>query len=199
MQMVKLGKIIFKKLEDSDLDKLKVFCDSCKKLGYINNSNFENIKLNQMRMPYGQFFVGIDTEKDIIFNLAGVHQLPEVSPNAWRCLFRGAQLPGYGISKFLSKNMLKTGYQLSYVLAMQINFIKKQYPNSEFFISTNIENIQGMKSARMGNFIINTLNKTGVLSKHLNLKLYNTEQIVWKINEKVYWKERKKALGINFI
>ena len=42
-------------------------------------------------------FIGIDESKDKIFNLAGVHHLPEVSNNAWRCLFRGAQLPGYNL------------------------------------------------------------------------------------------------------
>ena len=36
--MVRLGKIIFRELLDSDLDKLQIFCDECKNLGYNNNS-----------------------------------------------------------------------------------------------------------------------------------------------------------------
>ena len=85
---------------------------------------------------------------DIIFNLAGVHHLPEVTPNAWRCLFRGAQLPGYAVSKGISKNMFKTGYQLAYVLPMQIEFIQNTYPDAEFYMSTNVDKDGSGKSIR---------------------------------------------------
>ena len=128
--MVKLGKITFRELLDSDLNKLQIFCDECKSLGYNNNASFDSIKLAKMKMPYGKYFIGIDDSKDKIFNLAGVHHLPEVSNNAWRCLFRGAQVPGYNLSKGLTKNIFLTGYQLSYILPLQINFIRKLWRHS---------------------------------------------------------------------
>ncbi len=53
--MVKLGKIVFRKLQDEDLDDLKIFCEACRTLGYYNNDSFKSIKLDQMKMPYGQY------------------------------------------------------------------------------------------------------------------------------------------------
>ena len=85
-------------LQESDHAKLLDFCNSCKKLGWDNNESFQAIKLDKMSMPHGQFFIGYDHSKDIIWNLAGVHRFPEVGEDAWRCLFRGAQLPGYSLS-----------------------------------------------------------------------------------------------------
>lgn len=179
--MVRLGKIIFRELLDSDLDKLQIFCDECKRLGYNNNASFDSIKLNKMKMPYGKYFVGIDESKDIIFNLAGVHHLPEVSHNAWRCLFRGAQLPGYAVSKGISKNMFKTGYQLAYVLPMQIEFIQNIYPDAEFYMSTNVDKDGSGKSIRMGKFVEKLL-RNNFLEKHSEQELFYTQQKIWKIN-----------------
>lgn len=198
MQMVKLGKIIFKKLEDPDLDKLKVFCDSCKKLGYINNSNFKNIKLNQMRMPYGQFFIGVDTEKDIIFTFAGIHQLPEVAANAWRCLFRGAQLPGYALNAF-SKNIFKTSLQISHILYYQILDITNRDPNAKIYISTNIiDNKDAPKSARLNRSTAPILEEQGILTLEIkDIELYYTRQNLWRVNIPKYMHQRSKIyLGL---
>ena len=90
----------------------------------FNNDGDWNFFVSRTFCGQRQKYLNPRTSKDIIFNLAGVHHLPEVSPNAWRCLFRGAQLPGYAVSKGISKNMFKTGYQLAYVLPMQIEFIQ---------------------------------------------------------------------------
>ena len=203
MQMVKLGKITFRQLVDTDLEMLQTFCNKCKNLGYDNNSSFESIKLDKMKMPYGQYFVGVDTEKNTIFNLAGVHHLPEVSPTAWRCLFRGAQLPGYNMSKGLTKNIFLTGYQLSYILPLQMNFIRKQYPECTFYMSSNTPKDakdNSGKSMRMDTLMHNTLYKEGVLRLWKeNFELFYTSQTVWKVNEKKYWQYRNKFLPIDII
>ena len=181
--MVKLGKITFRELLDSDLNKLQIFCDECKSLGYNNNASFNSIKLDKMQMPYGKYFIGIDDSKDKIFNLAGVHHLPEVSNNAWRCLFRGAQLPGYNLSKGLTKNIFLTGYQLSYILPLQINFIRKQYPDSVFYMSSNTPK-----------------DKEGVLSLwQENFELFYTSQTIWEIDESKYWQYRNRFLPSDII
>lgn len=186
--MVKLGKITFRQLEDTDIDRLQKFCEECSKLGYTNNSSFQSIKLDKMRMPYGKYFVGVDESKDRIFNLAGVHHLPEIAPNAWRCLFRGAQLPGYAIRKGLSKNMLRTGYQLAYILPMQIDYIKKQYDDAEFYMTTNIDKDGSGKSIRMGKFV-ELLLRDDILIKHSEQELFYTMQKIWKIDlEMLYLK-----------
>ena len=187
--MVKLGKIIFKKLESSDLDKLKIFCADCEKLGYFNNSNFTNIKLDQMRMPHGQFFVGIDTEKDIIFSLAGVHQLSEINQHAWRCLFRGAQLPRY--TPIWSMDIFKSVLHLNQFLYMQIKFVQEIDPNAEFYLSTNINANSGSKSSRMNEKIMPRIVKQGICELFLeNFMLYNVPQNLWKINVPKYMQIR---------
>jgi hypothetical protein len=135
--------IALRKLEKTDLPKLKTFCETCKDLGIINNSDFKNLKLDRMHLPYGQFFIGYDLEKDIIWNIAGVHHLPEIGPNAWRCLFRGAQLPTY--TPHWSMNIFKSGVHFSYFLYLQIEVIQQIDPNAEFYISTNIHNSSGAK------------------------------------------------------
>lgn len=186
-------------LEDSDLEKLQEFCDRCANFGWKNNSNFKEIKLDKMSMPYGKFFIGYDHDKNIIFNLAGVHHLPEISPNAWRCLFRGAQLPGYSVTNSFTKNIFKTGYQLSYILPMQMKFIKSYDPIAEFFMTTNNQNTKvdtAGKSKRMDIVMSKTLAHTGVLTKFAeDFELFYIKQTIWKINEQEYYRQRSLYLG----
>ena len=42
---------LYRELFDSDIDRLKVFCDTCSELNYHNNVSFESIKLDKMTMP----------------------------------------------------------------------------------------------------------------------------------------------------
>lgn len=199
--MVELGKIIFRPLQDNDKDKLIVFCNECAELGYQNNSSLDAIKFSKMHLPYGQYFIAVDTEKDKIVNLAGVHHLPEVAENAWRCLFRGAQLPGYTLGNSLSKNIFKLGYQLSYILPMQMNFIKKNFPDPEFYMSSNSPsnaNDPAGKSIRMDRLMRNTLLKNGVIKEYAaEFELFYTKQSIWKIDVKRYWEERNKVLPMD--
>jgi len=199
MQILGKTNLEFRLLNDSDYEKLQEFCDKCLSLGWENNSTFQSIKLDKMAMPYGQFFIGYDLDKDIIFNLAGVHHLPEISANAWRCLFRGAQLPGYSITKNFTKNIFKTGYQLSYMLPMQLEFIKNYNSIAEFYMSTNNQFTNkdtAGKSKRMDIVMSNTLAVSGVLEKYYeDFELFNTRQTIWKLNEKKYYSERLIHVG----
>jgi hypothetical protein len=186
-------------LQESDYAKLLDFCNSCKELGWYNNQSFQAIKLDKLSMPYGQFFIGYDHSKDIIWNLAGVHHLPEIAPNAWRCLFRGAQLPGYSVTGSFTKNIFKTGYQLSYILPMQMEFIKQYDPLAEFYMTTNnqttIVDTAG-KSKRMDIVMSKTLAVSKVLDKFAeNVELFYTQQTVWKINVEEYYLQRLRYIG----
>ena len=183
------GKLIFKQYEPQDYDKLLEFCSKCKDLNYHNNVDLKAIKFDKMVMPYGTFFIGIDTEKDIIFTLAGVHRLPEINDKAWRCLFRGAQLPGY--NKKFGKNIFNFIYHFSYLLNLQLRFILQEYPDSEFYITTNIEDNNNADSSRMDKIIMPHVEKTGIWKLYLSdVMLYNTRQNVWKINPDEYFKQR---------
>jgi hypothetical protein len=184
-----LGKLIFRQLESCDLPKLVEFCGKCKDLNFHNNTSLEVIKYEKMVMPFGKFFVGVDTEKDIIFSLAGVHRFPEVNENAWRCLFRGAQLPGYN-TKF-SKNMFDIAYHFSYMLYLQIGFVRSIFPNSEFYITTNIDDNNNGFSGRVNRIMMPHVEKTDIWKLYRSdVLVYNTLQNIWKINTEEYFTQR---------
>ena len=188
----------FRLLETSDLEDLQIFCDHCTSLNLKNNDSFKSIKLDKMSMPYGQYFIGYDHDKKQIWNLAGVHQLPEVGEHAWRCLFRGVQLPGYSMNQGLSRDFFKTGYQFSYVLEMQVRFILQHDPISEFYTSTNNLNNDEYfsKSQNLDQNMLPLLVKRGIFTKaHDDFTLYNTKQSIWKLNFNTYLQERKKSIG----
>lgn len=182
----------FRKLEESDIPALQDFCDACKELEYVNNQSFEAIKLDKMKPPYGQFFIGID--KDKIFTIAGVHRLPEVSDRAWRCLFRGAQLPGY--TPQWSMDIFKSGIHFSQFLYQQIKFVQEIDPDAEFYVSTNVDSNVGAKSSRMNNIMMPRIAKRGIWGLALeNFMLFNVPQNLWKVNVQQYMEARERWLS----
>lgn len=175
--MVQPGKIIFKKLEELDYDKLQIFLDSCNNLGYENNKSFDSIKLDKMKMPYGQFFIGLINDK--IITLAGVHHMDD---NRYRCMFRGASLPGYttGLTG------LRASYQVMYLLNMQIDLILNHNPSAEFYVTTNVEQSKG-KSSNMDKIWLPRASKIGLFELVDDNFIYNyTTQRLWKLNVEKY-------------
>lgn len=187
----------FRLLENKDLLKLQTFCDYFKANGIKNNESFEAIKLDKMKMPYGQYFIGYDHDKKCIWNLMGIHHLPEVHEHAWRCFFRGAQLPGYRLGTALTSDIFKVGFQLTYLIEMQIKFILDHDPDAEIFASTNTpEAEQFARSQFIDQHIAPMLVNRGVFTRQLeNFILYNTSQTVWKLNIDKYFEERMKSVG----
>jgi hypothetical protein len=159
---------------------LNRFCLACKSLGLENNQDARAIKLDKMSMPYGQYFIGYDTDRECIWNLAGVHHLPEVGINTWRVLFRGAQLPGYTMG--ISKDFLKISYHWRYFLPLQMQFIQAGYPDAEFVVTTNINNSSAGKSDRLDKKVMPPLLDRGIVSLHSTVELFNTQQNIWSID-----------------
>lgn len=182
MQIVQHGKLLFKEFEDSDIDRLAEFCNVCKDLNYVNNSSFEAIKLSQMSMPYGKFFIGIDTESNMIFNLAGIHKITELGENAYRALFRGAVLPGY----VTGRGLLKGSWQFIVTLNQQIDFIQSINPNAEFYLTSNKKQDNG-KSSKIDRFFNPRAEQAGIMNLvDDNFYYMNTEQRLWKIDVNKY-------------
>jgi hypothetical protein len=188
----------FRLLEEKDYSDLQVFCNYWKNKSIKNNDSFQSIKLEKIKMPYGQYFIGYDYDKKIIWNLAGIHQLPEIGNHAWRCLFRGAQLPGYGISSGLTRDFFKSGYQISYVLDWQMQFILDHDSKAEFYTSSNnTKNTTYFgRSQYLDQIAMPMLEKRGAFTRiHDDFELYNTRQSIWKVNRSAYYIERKKSIG----
>lgn len=179
-------------LEQTDLPMLATFCSECGLIGLENNKDFASIKLDKMSMPYGQFFVAVDNDR--IFSIAGIHHLPEVGPNAWRCLFRGAQLPGY--TPKWSMDIFKSGIHFAYFLYAQIKFIRERDSNAEFYISTNVDNPSAGSSSRLDKVMMPRLAKQGYWNlDKADFTLFNTVQNLWKVNVPQYMASRELWLA----
>jgi hypothetical protein len=180
------GKLIFKLYEDTDKLALAEFCSACSLLGYENNASFEAMKLDK-----AYFFIALDGNK--IVSVAGVHKLPEVNEHAWRCLFRGAQLPGYAPA--WSMDIFKSGIHFSQFLYRQIKLAQDIDPQAEFYVSTNVKADTGAKSSRMNDIMMPRIAKRGIWNLHLeNFELYHVPQNLWKINVDIYLELRAQYL-----
>lgn len=185
--MAQLGKLTFKLYEDTDKEALEEFCRACAELGYENNSSFKAMKLDK-----AYFFMALDQDK--IVSVAGVHKLPEVNKHAWRCLFRGAQLPGY--TPAWSMDIFKSGIHFSQFLYRQIKLVQDLDPQAEFFVSTNIKSNTGAKSSRMNDVMMPHVAKRGIWYLYAeNFELYHVPQNLWKINVDVYMEARERWLS----
>lgn len=184
--MERLGKLTYKKLTEVDIPAVEQFCQECSLLGYENNRSLETMKFHS-----ATFFAAYDQER--IVSIAGVHELPEVNERSWRCLFRGAQLPGY--TPQWSMNIFKSGIHFSQFLYRQIKHVQEIDPSAEFYISTNLKASTGAKSHRMNDVMMPRIAKMGVWSLHSeNVMLYNVPQNLWKINVQQYMEARESWL-----
>ena len=178
-----------RKLTEEDFPLLSLFCEECKTLGLKNNESFEAMKIDKIIMPYGQYFIAVKDNK--LFSIAGVHQLPELGKNAYRCLFRGAQLPGY--TPVWSMNIFNSGIHFAYFLYEQIKLIREINPESNFYISTNVDNPDAGSSSKLNSIMMPRLAKKGYWSLFKeNMMLYNTLQNVWLVDVDTYLQERIK-------
>jgi len=182
--------LISRELLDTDIRSLIEFCNECDKLGWKNNKDLKSIKLDKMQLPYGKFFIALDRNK--IVSIAGVHKLPEVNDKAYRCLFRGAQLPGY--TPAFSMNFFNSGLHFTYFLYQQIKLIQSIEPNAEFYISTNINNYTGGKSSRMNSIMMPRQARLGVWELSHTTMLYGVEQNIWRVNVSEYFAQREKFI-----
>lgn len=184
--MATLGKLQFRFATEKDRSLVEQFC---KDQNFSNNTSLDKMKW-EWCLEVGTWTVATDDEK--IVSIAGVHPLPEVSEHAYRCLFRGAQLPGYTLGT--GRDIFKTGIQLSYLLDLQIRWAMEKNINADLYISTNI-NDDGGKSQRMNNTIMPLLAKRGIWELDRQMELYNVPQNLWRINVLTYMEERNRSLG----
>jgi|TARA_B100001013_G_scaffold319802_1_gene228896 hypothetical protein len=181
--MDKLGKLTFRFATNNDKPLVEDFCKLQKD---NNNTSLEKMKWDWC-LKNGTWTVAIYEDK--IVSIAGIHDLPEVGFNCYRCLFRGAQLPGYTLGT--GRDIFKTGIHLTHLLNLQIDWAPK---SADLFISTNI-NDDGGKSQRMNNTIMPLLAKRGIWTLDKEMELYNVPQNLWRINVERYKEERNRSLN----
>lgn len=174
-------------LQDKHLDMLQVFCNKCKELGYQNNQSFQAMKLLWCKSQ-GEYFCAVKDNE--IVAVAGCHPLPEVSPNAWRIMFRGCELPMQDTFTGLGKGDWNSITQRE----MIPKFIE-YCPTDELYITTNTYHEHSNGKAARNHKLMGLLARQGILDKHGEMMLYYTEQTVWKLNIEEYTRRRNKLKG----
>jgi hypothetical protein len=168
------------------LPKLEIFCKEAEELGYNNNSSLEAMKYYNIKIFEGEYFCAIKDDK--IVAVAGCHRFPAVNENAWRVMFRGAQLPGhhsYGISKYHMDAITWRD-----ILPAQIEFCD----TDELYITTNVEHDASGKMNKIHRLFQN-LCKVGLVECYKETAIIEyTEQSVWKLNIDEYNTRRAKVL-----
>lgn len=174
-------------LQDKHLDMLQVFCNKCKELGYQNNQSFQAMKLLWCKSQ-GEYFCAVKDNE--IVAVAGCHPLPEVSPNAWRIMFRGCELPMQDTFTGLGKGDWNSITQRE----MIPKFIE-YCPTDELYITTNTYHEHSNGKAARNHKLMGLLARQGILDKHGEMMLYYTKQTVWKLNIEEYTRRRNKLKG----
>ena len=134
---------------------------------------------------WGKWFCAIKDDK--IIAVAGCHPLPEVSPNAWRILFRGCEFPNKDTHKGLSKY---NWYSITWREFIP-QFIE-WCPSKELYITTNIDNEHSNGKTSRNHKLMRLLAKQNILDKYDDMVLYYTDQTVWKLNISEYTRRRKE-------
>lgn len=174
---------------DELIPELEIFCEKAKELGYTNNSSLKAMKYEWCK-EQGEYFCAI--KGNDIVAVAGCHPLPEVGPNAWRVMFRGAQLPGYNKSFGLNKYHM-SAITWREILPAQIQFCDTE----ELYITTNVDYDASGKMNKIHR-LFRSLHKLGMVDYQGREFLYQTEQSVWKLNINEYTK-RRNMIGEKYV
>lgn len=178
-------------IADDHMPMLEEFCRKCEMLGYKNNANFANMKLNWCR-SIGKYFCAI-RENEIIA-VAGCHPFSELDnyfENPWRILFRGCELPGKDNFKGLSKHNWNSITQREF-----IPIFIKECPTKNLFLTTNITHEHSNGKAARNHKLMSILAKQGILDHFYDMIIYDTFQSIWKLNISTYERYRAKIKNV---
>lgn len=169
------------------IPKLEIFCEKAKELKYENNSSLKAMKFDWCK-EQGEYFCAI--KNNDIVAVAGCHPLPEVSPDAWRIMFRGCELPQTDTFKGLGKGDWNSITQRE----MIPKFID-WCPSNHLYLTTNIDHEHSNGKASRNHRLMGLLAKQKILDKYGDIELYYTAQTVWKLNIQEYTTRRNRLRG----
>jgi hypothetical protein len=174
---------------DEHIDDLDFFCSSCDLHGYKNNNSFDAMRLDWCLEKGGQFF--LTYHAGIIISVSGCHPLPEIGPNTYRILFRGATLKNYqNLLGILSKTHM-TSIPFYEHIPLALDWAKDKASN--FVITTNWSNPNGIESMSRSHSVLGLLARQGIVDCMVEkVNLFYTDQTVWKLNVEKYFDAREK-------
>lgn len=176
------------KVTDELYPKLEIFCQTCKSLGYINNSSFKEMRLEWCR-TVGEFWCAI--AEDRIIAVAGFHPLPEVSEQAWRILYRGCELPRTDNFKGLGKAQWN-----SITFREFVPIFIDRLSEKDLYVTTNIDKDHSNGRAPRNHRTMMLMSKQNILEDCGEINLFNTRQTLWKLNKTEYLDRRKKIKNV---
>ena len=168
---------------------LEEFCKSCDQFGYTNNNSTKSMRLDWCLENGGQFFL---TYCDgIIISVSGCHPLPEVGPNVYRILFRGATLRDYqNLLGVMSKTHM-TSIPFYDHIPLALEWAKGKA--STFVVTTNWASPNGIESMSRSHKVLGLLARQGIVDCLVEkMNLFYTDQTVWKLNIDKYLDARNQ-------
>lgn len=172
-------------LNETHKNQLLEFCESCAEKGYKNNDSLDSMKYQWCLDNGGTWYGSFIGNK--LIAVSGVHNFPEISPNAVRVLFRGAQIvnPYAGLTKH---HMSSIPFRDHLPLAIE------KYENKQLYITSNITN-DASGRMNMVHQIMHRLRSQGILTLIVeSMELFYTEQSVWRINKESYLNVRERLI-----
>lgn len=170
-------------LSNIDRISLEKFFAECTRLGFINNISLEAIRVDFVKQRKGNFWFLLKGEE--IIGMAGCHRFDEYSPDSFRILFRGCELPGKDVKPGLSRSNFNSSC-FRELLPYQLKWIEDQgYDKTQAFISVN----HGHKNIRT----MEIIERQGCFTEVADIMLFGVQQKIWKLNTDYYESIRKKV------
>ena len=183
---------------DYQCKKIECFFKEAKKLGYLNNTSWENLKIDRLTPPVGNLWISF--YNDQIVSMNGVQKIKYRDYNCWRLLSRGCALPIVNKlirKKGISKRLISCSFPFLYIVGIQLDWLDKNQKKYLPVITANAPKTtdDAGKSFKMYTKIMPQLEKEGLCKKIAgDVYLYGCRQDIYQLNISAY----RKARSIEF-
>jgi len=162
----------------SDDPLLDEYFNDCKIRGYYNNESIHNIKFHYFE--HSAFFALIIDNK--IREFSGVHNFDYNGKRYYRAGFRATSICDKDYQPKLSSSLIKSSFNFTNLIPLQILHIEEHYGPQEFILTTNSEVSQTSKSHIMDKHF-----KRGrepwLKLLYSDIDYLNTKQNVWILDK----------------
>lgn len=163
---------------------LKKYCQECKKLGWLNNSSLDDLRVDYIQEHGGCYF-GI-IENDELVSIAGCHKFIELNLDGWRIFYRSATLPGKAKNNGLHRGTGARG-------RLYIDAFIEYCNNEDMYFTTNIENSNWSGITRYHDHMLKESSLSDSYVEFCDtIELYGVQQAVWILNNEKYYQRTRK-------
>lgn len=186
--------LTYREFTESDRPQLEEFCRRCEIAGHRNNASFAALKLEELRPPFGQYWLVLDGGE--VVGISGCHHFPQVGEHTYRILYRSCVLESHRIEGVtgLFRNITVNEPLFRDVVPLQIAWAR-QHGAREFVITTNAVHDEEWKGKMLQmNRVLALLEKQKTVSLlHAGMEVYHCRQNVWRLDEAKWLRDRALA------